>query len=75
MALETGVQSLVGSYQRLKKMVLDAFLLNIQHDNVRINGKWTNLGKGITPSSALRFSSLWRGDFGSLSTTVGQITY
>ena len=28
MVCETGVQSQVESYQRLKKMVLDAFLLN-----------------------------------------------
>ena len=39
MARETGVQSQVESYQRLKKMVLDAALLNIQHYKVRIKGK------------------------------------
>ena len=33
------VQSQVESYQRLKKMVLDAALLNIQHYKVRIKGK------------------------------------
>ena len=31
MAQETGVQSQVKSYQRLKKMVLDTALLNTQH--------------------------------------------
>ena len=36
---ETGVQSLVESNQRLKKMVLDAALLNTQHYKVRIKGK------------------------------------
>ena len=36
---ETGVQSQVESYQRLKKMVLDATLLNTQHFKERIKGK------------------------------------
>ena len=36
---ETGVQSQVKSYQRLKKMLLDAALLNIQHYKVQIKGK------------------------------------
>ena len=39
MARETSVQSQVKSYQTLKKMVLDANLLNTQHYEVRIKGK------------------------------------
>ena len=39
MVQETGVQSQVESYQRLKKMVLDAALLNTQHYKVWIKGK------------------------------------
>ena len=39
MAQETGVQSQVESYQRLKKMVLDAALLSTQHYKVCIKGK------------------------------------
>ena len=39
MARETWVQFQVESYQRLKKMVLDATLLNTQHYKVRIKGK------------------------------------
>ncbi len=39
MVKETGVQSLVESYQRLKKMLLDAALLNTQHYKVRIKRK------------------------------------
>ena len=39
MARETGAQSQVESYQRLKKMVLNASLLNTQHYKVRIKGK------------------------------------
>ena len=39
MVRETGVQSQFESYQKLKKMVLDAALLNTQHYKVRIKGK------------------------------------
>ena len=39
MARETSVQSQVDSNQRLKKMVLDAALLNTQHYEVKIKGK------------------------------------
>ena len=39
MVQETGVQSLVKSYQNTQKMVLDAALLNTQHYKVWIKGK------------------------------------
>ena len=39
MVRETGVQSQVESYQKLKKMVLDASLLSTQHYKVRIKRK------------------------------------
>ena len=39
MILETRVQFQAESYQRLKKKVLDASLLNTQHYKVRIKGK------------------------------------
>ena len=39
MVWETWVQSQVESYQRLKKMVLDTSLLNIQQYKVRIKDK------------------------------------
>ena len=39
MAQETGVQSQVESYQRLKKMVHDTSLFNIQYYKVSIKGK------------------------------------
>ena len=39
MVKETGVQSQVESYQRLKNMVLDAALFNTQQYKVRIKGK------------------------------------
>ena len=39
MAWETGVQSQLESYQTLKRMVIDASLLNAQHYKVEISGK------------------------------------
>ena len=36
---EIGVQSQVESYQRLKKMVLNATLFNTQYYKIRIKGK------------------------------------
>ena len=39
MVRETGVQSQVESYQRLKKMGLDAGLFNTQHYKIRFEGK------------------------------------
>ena len=40
MIRKTEVQSQIESYQRLKKMVLDAPLLNTQNYKARIKGKW-----------------------------------
>ena len=34
---------------KTKKMVLDASLLNTQHDKVQIKGKWSNPGKRLVP--------------------------
>ena len=51
---ETGVQSQVDSYQRLKKMVLDT-LLNTQHYKVRIKGK---VEQSREWSSALNYISV-----------------
>ena len=45
-ARETRVHSQVESYQ----MVLGTSLLNTQHYKVRIKVKWSNWGKGVTPS-------------------------
>ena len=47
---ETWVQSQVESYQRLKKMVLDASLLNTQYYEVRIKGKAEQSREGGEPS-------------------------
>ena len=52
MARETWVQSQVKSYQRLKKMVLDASLLSTQHHKVWIKGK---VGQSWERSSILPY--------------------
>ena len=53
MAQETWVQSQVESYQRLKKMVLDASLLKSQHYKVGIKGK---MKQSSERSSALPYT-------------------
>ena len=67
---ETGVLSQVESYQRLKKIVLDAYLVNIQHYIVQIKSKWSTPGKIVSPSSTIRCSHYWKG---SLQISLGQL--
>ena len=55
MAQETGVQSQVESYQRLKKMVLDSSLLNTQHYKVGFKGK---VEQSRERSSALPYTEM-----------------
>ena len=55
MAQETGVQSQVESYQRLKEKVLDAALLNTQNYKLRIKGKVVQSREW---SSALPYTSV-----------------
>ena len=63
MAWETEVQSLVESYQRLKKMVLDAALFNTQIYKVQIKGKVEQFRErsSTLPSLTPRCSSYWKG--------------
>ena len=61
MARETWVQSQVESYQRLKKMILDASLLNTQHYKVRIKGKVEQSREGVAPSPTHWCSSYRKG--------------
>ena len=49
------------SHTKDSKIVLDASLLNTQHYKVQIKGKWSNLEKGIVPSSTLQCISSWKG--------------
>ena len=41
---------------KTKKMVLDATLLNTHDYKVRIKGKWSNPGNGVSPSTTLDYS-------------------
>ena len=61
MARETGVQSQVKSYQRLKKWCLmpPCLTLNIIRYGSRVN--LSNPGKGVTPSPTPRYSSYQKG--------------
>ena len=61
MAWDTMVQCQVELYQRLKKMVLGASLLNTQHYKVRIKGMWSNPRKGVAPSTSPSCSSYGKG--------------
>ena len=72
MALETWVQSQVESYQRLKKMVLDASLLNTQHYKVRIKGKVEQSREGVVHIGLV---AIEKGAFGLPSTMVANFTY
>ena len=62
MARETWVQSQVESYQRLKKMVLDAPLLNTQNYKVWIKGKVELSRKGVAPCPTPLCSSYRKGN-------------
>ena len=61
MAAKAWVQSQVESYQRLKKIVLDATLLNTQHFKVRIKDKVEQSGKGVAPYPTPLCSSYLKG--------------
>ena len=60
MARETGVQSQLESYQRLRKWYLipPSLTLSIKRYESRI--RWSNPGKGVVPSSISRCSSNWK---------------
>ena len=75
MVREIGVQSQVGSYQRLKKMVLDTSLLNTQHYKVRIKSKleqspYTSVYR---PPLHLGVVAIEKGTFGPPSTMVANL--
>ena len=74
MVRETGVQSQVESYQRLKKWLLMPTCLTLSIIRWRSRVKWSNPGNGVTPSPTPRCSSYWKA-FGSPSTNVANFTY
>ena len=61
MVRETGIQSQVDSYQRLKKWYLmpPCLTFNIIRYGSRV--KWSNPGNGVTPSPSPRCRSYWKG--------------
>ena len=61
MVRETGVQSQVESYQRLKKWYMMLLCLTLSIIRYRSRVKWSNPGKGVAPSLATRCSSYWKG--------------
>ena len=75
MVWETGVQSQVESYQRLKKMVLYATLLNTQQYKVRIKGKVDQSRKRSCTPLHLGVVAIEKGAFGSPSSKVTNFTY
>ena len=58
---ETGVQSLLESYQRLKKwyLMLPCLTLSIKRYGSRV--KWSNPRKGVAPFPTPQCSSYWKG--------------
>ena len=61
MGWETGVQSQVKSYQRLKKWYLIPPCLTLSIIRYGSRVKWSNPGKGVAPSSTPWYSSYWKG--------------
>ena len=58
---ETWVQSLVESYQRLKKWYLMPPCLTLSIIRYGSRVKWSNPGRGVAPFPTLRCSSYWKG--------------
>ena len=61
MIRETWVQSQVASYQRLKKWYMIPSCLTLSNIRYVSRVKWSNPGKGLTPSPTPRCSSYWKG--------------
>ena len=62
MARETGIQSQVESYQRLKKWYLMPPCLTLSIIRYKLMVKWSNPGKGVAaPSPTSCCSSYWKG--------------
>ena len=73
MVRETGVQSQVKSYQRLKKMVLDATLLNPQHYKVQSKSKVEQSRELSSTIPLPRCSSYSKGAFANFTSKYVQI--
>ena len=58
---KTGVQSQIELYQRLKKLYLMPPCLTLSFIRYGSRVKWSNPGKGVTPSPTPQCSSYWEG--------------
>ena len=63
MTRETSVQFPVESYQRLKKWYLIPHCLTLTIIRSWSRVKWSNAGKGVTPSLIYSCNSCWKGIF------------
>ena len=61
MARETGVQSQVESYQRLKQWYLMPPCLTLSTIKYGLRVKWSNTWKAVTPCSTFLCSTYWKG--------------
>ena len=73
-AWETGVQSPVESYQRLKKWYLISSCLKLSIIRYASRVKWSNPRKGERPSLHLGVVATEKGTFGSPSSTVSNFS-
>ena len=74
MAQDTGVQSQVESYQRLKKILLGAALLNTQHYKVHFEGK-VEQSRGRSSAIHVGVVAIEKGAFRLPLTTVANFTF
>ena len=75
MGRETGVQSQVESYQRLKKRYLMPPCLTLSIIRYASKVKWSNPGNGLHPPLHLSVVAIERGVFGSPSNAVANFTF
>ena len=75
MALWTGVQSQVKSYQRLKKWYLIPLFLTLSIIRLILGIKWSSPGEEVASSPTTQSSSYWKGIFWLPLTMVGNFTF
>ena len=61
MAQQTGFQSQIESYQRLKKLFLMPPCLTLCIIRYESRANWSNPGKGVAPFTTPRCGSFWKG--------------
>ena len=75
MVWENGVQSLIESYQRLKKWYLICPCLTLSIIRYVSRVKWSNTRKGVVPFPTPRCRSYWKGSLWLPSTMVANFTF